>query len=84
MRVVFKALASVGMIALSTAAAIGIRRVVTARNARKAAEDFAKANADDPDIAESGFDDNHDGNNDDAGKPEKSDDPKIDNSDQIA
>jgi len=52
MRILYKAIASVSMIALSTAAAIGIRRFTAARKARKAADDFVKANENDPDLEE--------------------------------
>ncbi len=50
MRILYKAIASVTMVALSTAAAIGIRKIMAARKARKAADDLVKANANDPDL----------------------------------
>ena len=48
MRILYKALASVGMLALSTAAAIGIRRLVKRKNEKeKAAHDEVKETNDD-------------------------------------
>ena len=48
MRILYKTLASVGMLALSTAAAIGIRRLVKRKNEKeKAAHDEVKQTNDD-------------------------------------
>ena len=48
MRILYKTLASVGMLALSTAAAIGIRRLVKRKNEKeKAAHDEVKETNDD-------------------------------------